>query len=716
MNPPHGVPLPIQRSDALDGDADRRDPDRRNEATASTPAQAGALIAPSAVGLAATARAEVDPDFEDGSTGEKDGFGLAAPAGMAEATPTWGRALGRALVGGRSLPGSEASAVTLHDPAARRAASGPADAREAPRRDLSLSEPGLGVADLDADPPDPTLFEGRAQPMLWMRLRVIPWREIAGQIVWATDGTLALGVMARRLGLSPPDALFVEVAPEALDRAFARRFDGVLAAVSTHRLPEGESVRGLVSMRVVAAVMLSGFLVALTLQAGLVLPALIALVLGLNLLTTGFRLGALIAGWRATGTAPPPPRAAGESEAEARAAAEAALPMVSLLVPLYREAGMVDHVLDAITALDYPADRIETKLVVEADDAPTRSALSARVLPAGVTMLIVPPGRPRTKPRALNYALSFCRGAVIGILDAEDRPERGQLRAVTSAFAALPSGYGCVQCQLSFHNARENWVSRCFQIEYSIWFDVLLRGWERLGLPMPLGGTSVYFRRAALEDCDGWDAHNVTEDADLGMRLYRRGWRTRLIDSRTEEEANCRLWPWMRQRSRWLKGFALTWMGHLRRPRSLIGEMGVIGALAFNVLFLGGMVAYLAMPLFWAVLAVGWITGEGVLTDWLTASRAGAGGDGATTAQWLPLAVGASLIAGQAVMAVAAARALWRRGMPGLLIWLPVMPFYWTLGAVASWKAVIELFVAPSYWDKTAHGVSRLPPPRRHTG
>ncbi|MEM9781672.1 MAG: glycosyltransferase [Pseudomonadota bacterium] len=622
--------------------------------------------------------------FADG-TEAASGENAAPAAGLAEAPQSFAGATSSATPG---LPTTDAKALTLRPLVAG------ASRRQRPAGEAAVpTSPGLGVGDLDADPPDPSLLAGLERPLLWMRLRVIPWRMVGGFLIWATDGTHPLSLTARRLGLSPSDALFVEVEPAALDRAFARRFDPLLTGVASHRLPRRRSVRGLGPQRGACALLLAALAAGLVLHAAWVIAGLLALVLALNVATTALRLGALIAGWRQQPAEP--------------AHADRPLPRVSLVIPLYREAPMIKRLQGALAAIDYPSDLMDVKLVVEADDAATLDAVQRAGLPSTFSLLVVPPGRPRTKPRALNYALPFCRGAIVGVLDAEDRPEARQLHRVVSTFAALPGRYGCVQCQLAFQNARETLISRCFQIEYAIWFDVLLRGWERLGLPVPLGGTSVYFRRTALEDCDGWDAHNVTEDADLGMRLFRRGWRTRLISSTTEEEANFRPLSWLRQRSRWLKGFALTWLCHMRAPLRLWREMGTVGLIAFNVLFLGGMVAYLAMPVFWAALAWGWVTGEGAFAVWLSGG-AGAGLNPDAMPGWLPWAVGLSLAAGQAVMVVSACRALWRRRALDLAVLLPVMPFYWTLGAVAAWKAVLELFVAPTYWDKTAHGVSRM--------
>jgi glycosyltransferase XagB len=214
--------------------------------------------------------------------------------------------------------------------------------------------------------------------------------------------------------------------------------------------------------------------------------------------------------------------------------------------------------------------------------------------------ILVPPGTVRTKPRALNYALDFCRGSIVGVYDAEDAPAPDQLRRVVRRFRESPPEVACLQGVLDFYNARTNWLSRCFTIDYATWFRIVLPGIARLGFVIPLGGTTLFFRRAALERLGGWDAHNVTEDADLGLRLARHGYRCELIDSVTEEEANCRAIPWIRQRSRWLKGYALTWISHMRRPGLLLRDLGLWKFMGVQILFLGTLSTFLLAPLVWS--------------------------------------------------------------------------------------------------------------------
>ncbi|GMG82808.1 glycosyltransferase [Paralimibaculum aggregatum] len=545
---------------------------------------------------------------------------------------------------------------------------------------------GLGLVDLDAAPPDRALLDPEAAAD-YLQRGVIPWRRKGRVTTYAAVDPDALGPALARIGPRRGLVCIAVCTRSALERAVAAALAPELAARAAARCPEAASLRGIRGLRrrVAAAVLGVAALVWLGGEVGAMLGLLLLFLL--NAATGALRIGAMLAGR----CQPPPARDL--PEGTVALSARRPLPRVSLLVPLYREAGMVGEIVAALSRLDYPRAALEVRLLLEADDAETIAAVAAHRLPAWIRPLVVPAGRPRTKPRALNYALDFCTGEIVGILDAEDRPEPGQLRDVAATLAAAAPEIGCVQCQLSYHNARENWLSRCFQIEYSIWFDVLLRGFQALGLPIPLGGTSVYFRRSVLQAVGGWDAHNVTEDADLGMRLARRGLKVAVLGSVTEEEANCVAWRWVRQRSRWLKGYLLTWLSHMRAPGRLWRELGPLGFAGLNLLFLGAATAYLAIPLFWAAMA-GWaLTGQGL---WQSALPG-----------WALWPVMVSLAIGQAVMLGCAGLALRRRGQLGLLWVVPTLPVYWTLGAVAAWKAVAELIVAPFWWDKTRHGTSR---------
>ena len=550
---------------------------------------------------------------------------------------------------------------------------------------------GLGYTDLSHDPPDSDLV--RAEDLdTYLRFRILPWRRVGRLTAYVTadrkNASLALSKLEPEIGF----AFFLIVSRPAFDQAMLNVLGPTLAERAARRTPETFSVRTLGLRRYAflgVVVLLLGLFIRSPQHA---MAALGLLLLVLSVATGITRLAALLfARERRHETKAP--------DGTVPLSQRRPLPRVSLLVPLFKEAGILRQLLRGLERLDYPRALLDVKLLLEEADVETRRAITRVNLPPWIKVLVLPDGAPQTKPRAMNLALDFCDGEIVGILDAEDRPDPGQLQSVAKALRDAPPDVACVQCQLTYFNASENWITRCFQIEYSIWFDVLLRGWERLGLPIPLGGTSVYFRKAPLVALGGWDAHNVTEDADLGMRLARNGYRCAVVTSTTQEEASAQVTPWIRQRSRWLKGYMMTWLSHMRDPRLLWKDLGPKGFFGFQILFLGGAASYLAMPLFWAALMLTLLVGQSVY--------------GPHMPEWALMALGVSLVMGQGVMLAAAWVALWRRRMSRLALWVPTLVIYWTMGAAAAWKAVVELIAAPYFWDKTRHGVTRFLPGQR---
>jgi hypothetical protein len=175
------------------------------------------------------------------------------------------------------------------------------------------------------------------------------------------------------------------------------------------------------------------------------------------------------------------------------------LPVYTILVPLFREAHMLHRLLHGLTHLDWPAAKLDIKLILEAADLDTIAAARALDLPGNVEIVVVPEIHPRTKPKALNYALPLARGEYLVIFDAEDRPDRDQLRRAFAVFRRGPPSLACVQAALNIYNASDNWLTRQFTLEYCALFDALLPALDRLRLPIPLGGTSNHFRMAALK-------------------------------------------------------------------------------------------------------------------------------------------------------------------------------------------------------------------------
>ncbi len=371
---------------------------------------------------------------------------------------------------------------------------------------------------------------------------------------------------------------------------------------------------------------------------------------------------------------------------------DAALPIYTLLVPLFREAHMVKPLIHALTRLDWPAAKLDIKLILEAADSPTIAAARALRLPGNVEIVMVPDRQPRTKPKALNYALPLARGEYLVIYDAEDRPERDQLRRAFDAFSAGEPNLATVQAKLNLYNASDNWLTRQFTIEYCALFDGLLPALDAMRLPIPLGGTSNHFRVSALKWLMAWDPFNVTEDADLGMRLARNGYRCAMLDSTTYEEAPRTLMSWLRQRTRWLKGYVQTWLVHMRHPRQLWGELGPRGFLAFQVVVGGTVLSALVHPWFYALAGIEIAQGSLLARPgnflgwpfWLIA--------------WFDLLTG--YLAAMALGFLAVRRRLYRDLYAQVLL----MPFYWLLISAAAYRAIWQFIRAPFEWEKTEHG------------
>lgn len=365
-------------------------------------------------------------------------------------------------------------------------------------------------------------------------------------------------------------------------------------------------------------------------------------------------------------------------------------PVVSIMVPLFREPDIAPRLVARLGALTYPRELLDVMLVVEEDDHLTRAALARSRLPHWMRVIPVPDSALRTKPRALNYALNFARGTIVGVYDAEDAPAPDQLHRVVERFAQGGPDLACVQGVLDYYNPATNWLSRCFTIEYAAWFRLILPGFEKLGLAVPLGGTTLFFCRDILETLGGWDAHNVTEDADLGIRLARHGYRTELLDTITLEEANCRVLPWIRQRSRWLKGYAMTYAVHMRAPLLLWRQLGPWRFFGFQVLFLGTLIQFLFAPILWSF----WLMLLGLghpLTNALPAAAM--------------IALATLFLVAEVTNLAINLMALRARDHRFLRPWTPTLHLYFPLAAIAAYKGCWEMIISPFYWDKTTHGV-----------
>lgn len=370
------------------------------------------------------------------------------------------------------------------------------------------------------------------------------------------------------------------------------------------------------------------------------------------------------------------------------------LPLYSILIALYREGRSVAGLVRALAALDYPPERLDIKLIIEPDDSETRAALTRLRLPPHIQVIVAPAHGPRTKPKALNYGLPFARGQYLAVFDAEDHPDPGQLRQALAAFRDGPGELACVQASLCIDNTADSWLAGMFTAEYAGQFDAVLQGFSRFEIPLPLGGSSNHFKTDLLREVGGWDAYNVTEDADLGVRLARFGYRSAMFRSTTHEEAPARFGPWLRQRTRWTKGWMQTWIVHMRSPLRFWRESGTAGFTALNLLIGGNILTALAYPVLLG----------GALLELFNAA-----GISSTTSPFsgslAVLHISTFAIGGISSIAVNAI-GLVRRGLPHHAWVLVLTPLYWTYLSIAAWRALWQLLHDPYRWEKTEHGLA----------
>lgn len=538
--------------------------------------------------------------------------------------------------------------------------------------------------DLDIDPPRASM--SKALPAhVCQRFGVIPWRWIGGTLLIATTRPDQIGALAQALPRNAPAMLPVIADKDQIVEQISTLYGALLAKRAVNKLPEAQSCRtwslGTLMMPLKAGLVGALVLALIALFPMWAITALIGFAVITLFMTT--TLKALALGARMTHQLP------ARVEPLARLTSARA-PRVSVLVPLFNEERIAEALIKRLSKLSYPKALLDVVLVLEAKDAVTRATLARTPLPSWMSVLEVPDdGTITTKPRAMNYALDFCKGDIIGVWDAEDAPEPDQLEKVVAHFAEAGPKVACLQGILDFYNPRQNWLSRCFTIEYASWWRLVLPGVERLGLVLPLGGTTLFFRRKILEELGGWDAHNVTEDADLGIRLARHGYTTKLIPTATFEEANCHAWPWVKQRSRWIKGYLITYFVHMRSPRALLRDLGLWRFLGIQAMFLATVSQFASLPLLWSF----WLPVFGLPHPIMETLGA--------AVIW-PLAI--FFICTEALNIAIGMLAVSDRNHRHLLAWVPTLMLYFPLGALASYKALYELVTNPFYWDKTQHG------------
>lgn len=381
---------------------------------------------------------------------------------------------------------------------------------------------------------------------------------------------------------------------------------------------------------------------------------------------------------------------------EVAALNERDLPVYTILVPMYKEAETLPILARSLHNIDYPISKLDIKLILEEDDEETIAKAKELGLEGVFEILRVPESQPRTKPKACNYALNFARGKYCTIYDGEDSPEPDQLKKAVIAFSKAESDVAVIQAQLNYFNVRENWLTRMFTMEYSLWFDFYLPALDKLRIPIPLGGTSNHFKMDVLRELMGWDPYNVTEDADLGVRMTQHRYRVSVVNSTTYEEANNNIPNWIRQRSRWLKGYMQTYLVHMRNPIELHGKLGAVGFWGFQFFIGGTILSILIAPLLYLMYFF-WLVTQTYILDTIFPP----------SLLYITLV---NLLLGNGILIYLYMIGIFKRHNYSLIPYALTVPIYWLMMSWAAFKGLWQLIHKPFYWEKTNHGLTTYEP------
>lgn len=359
-------------------------------------------------------------------------------------------------------------------------------------------------------------------------------------------------------------------------------------------------------------------------------------------------------------------------------------PTYTILLPLYKEIAVFKKLINSISNLNYPKDRLDVQILLEQDDIETFNVAKSMNLPEYFRIIQVPEGTPKTKPRACNYGLTKALGEFLVIYDAEDIPHVDQLKNAVYEFDRLGPNHVCLQARLNWFNAKENWLTKMFCVEYTTWFNYFIHGLCAFDMPFPLGGTSNHFRVSALRHMGGWDAYNVTEDADIGIRLQAEGYKSAFLNSVTLEESVTDVWSWTKQRTRWIKGYIQTFFVHTRDCR-YINKTGIKGFMSFIFFIFGTFFVNLLNPILYTITILWYVFGVGTdLYPYYT---------------WV---IGIfCLVVGNISLILLSYVACRSYKLSTYALFLPI---YWLMMSVASYRALWYFIFNPHKWEKTEHG------------
>ncbi len=354
-------------------------------------------------------------------------------------------------------------------------------------------------------------------------------------------------------------------------------------------------------------------------------------------------------------------------------------PVYTILLPVFEESAVIGQLIESVKSLDYPKSKLDVKLLVESEDQETLAAIEKYTLPQYFEVIKVPHSLPRTKAKSCNYAMSFARGKYAVIYDADDKPDPLQLKKALIEFNKGDDKLACVQAKLNYYNCDYNFLTKSFSLEYMNWFQYLLPGFQKMNMPMPLGGSSNHFSVKILKKLFFWDAYNVTEDADLGLRLAQMGYKTRMIDSETLEESPITVFAWIKQRVRWIKGYMQTYIVHLKNIKSLYKHTGFKGILLLNLFVGSAAFIFFTTPFLLLSLILTKVLNELFLYYFVV------------------------VYVTNLILLVIAVK---QQKMPFYFYIVSIFfPVYSLLHSVAAFLALREFILYPERWNKTQHGL-----------
>ena len=352
-------------------------------------------------------------------------------------------------------------------------------------------------------------------------------------------------------------------------------------------------------------------------------------------------------------------------------------PKFSIIVPTKDEEAVIGRCLNGLLDLDYPKDKLEIIIVDGNSTDGTCKICSDFSAKYPGTFKVVNEKKSKGKPAALNLALPYATGEIVGVFDADSVPEKDVLRKVASHLG--DKQLIAVQGRTTSLNEKKNILTRVAAAEEKAWFQALLSGREKLKLFVPLNGSCQFIRRNALEELGGWDETSLTEDVELALRLVEKKRQIKYAeDVCCGQETPNGLRDFIKQRVRWYRGYMETALKYGRlldtlNKKTVDAEISLAGPFM--------MVVSLLSYVNWFFLALFLSESNPVISF---------------TGLVIALTAVSMLSAGVAL--TASEKPMKLRN----LLWVPAIYVYWLIQmCIAGWAFLKLIFRQKRVWNKT---------------